>query len=44
MNDEPVLAGKVAIVTGGGGGFGESYSRCRPRRCCPSSTSKKQIP
>jgi NAD(P)-dependent dehydrogenase (short-subunit alcohol dehydrogenase family) len=28
MNDAPMLAGKVAIVTGGGGGFGETYSRC----------------
>ena len=28
MSDDGVLTGKVAIVTGGGGGFGESYSRC----------------
>jgi NAD(P)-dependent dehydrogenase (short-subunit alcohol dehydrogenase family) len=28
MADDGVLAGKVAIVTGGGGGFGETYSRC----------------
>lgn len=28
MAGDGVLAGKVAIVTGAGGGFGETYSRC----------------